>query len=82
MGEALARGAYITVDPPYRVVFTWGIPGSDTLPPGSSAVEVVLTPDGNDTMVVLTHRGLPSTHIGGHRAGWEHQLGRLPAAAG
>jgi len=82
MGEALARGAYITVDPPYRVVFSWGIPGSDALPPGGSTVEVVLTPDGNDTMVVLTHRGLPSTHISGHRAGWEHQLGRLPAAAG
>ncbi|HEY5165168.1 MAG TPA: SRPBCC domain-containing protein, partial [Acidimicrobiia bacterium] len=68
--------------PPYRVVFSWGIPGSDTLPPGSSTVEVGLTPDGDDTMVVLTHRGLPSTHIGDHRAGWEHQLGRLPAAAG
>jgi uncharacterized protein YndB with AHSA1/START domain len=50
--------------------------------PGGSTVEVVLTPDGDDTMVVLTHRGLPSTHIEGHRAGWEHQLGRLPAAAG
>jgi uncharacterized protein YndB with AHSA1/START domain len=82
MGQALARGAYITVDPPYRVVFSWGIPGSDTLPPGSSTVEVGLTPDGDDTMVVLTHRGLPPTHIGDHRAGWEHQLGRLPAAAG
>ncbi len=81
MGDALARGAYITVDPPYRVVFSWGIPGSDTLPPGGSTVEVVLTPDGSDTMVVLTHRGLPSTHIDGHRAGWEHQLGRLPVAA-
>jgi len=44
--------------------------------------EVVLTPDGDDTMVVLTHRGLPSTHIGDHRAGWEHQLGRLRVAAG
>jgi Activator of Hsp90 ATPase homolog 1-like protein len=63
-------------------VFSWGIPGSDALPPGGSTVEVVLTPDGNDTMVVLTHRGLPPTHIGSHRAGWEHQLRRLPAAAG
>jgi uncharacterized protein YndB with AHSA1/START domain len=81
MGDALARGAYITVDPPYRVMFSWGIPGNDALPPGGSTVEVVLTPDGNDTMVVLTHRDLPSTHIDGHRAGWEHQLGRLPAAA-
>jgi uncharacterized protein YndB with AHSA1/START domain len=82
MGESLARGAYITVDPPHRVVFSWGIPGSHPLPPGASTVEVVLTPDGEDTMVVLTHRGLPPTHLGGHRAGWEHQLGRLPAAAG
>ena len=82
MGEVTAHGAYIIVDPPYRVVFSWGIPGNDTLPPGGSTVEVVLTPDGDDTMVVLTHRGLPSTHIGNHRAGWEHQLGRLATTAG
>ena len=82
MGEVVACGAYITVEPPYRVVFGWGISGSDVLPPGGSTVEVVLTPDGDDTTVVLTHRGLPSTHIPSHRAGWEHQLGRLPAAAG
>lgn len=80
MGENLARGTYLSVDPPYRVVFTWGIPGSDTLPPGGSTVEVVLTPDGDDTMVVLTHRGVPSDHIDGHRGGWEYQLGRLRAA--
>jgi len=82
MGESLARGVYVTVEPPYRVVFTWGVPGNETLPPGGSTVEVVLTPDGDDTMVVLTHRGVPSAHLGGHRAGWEKQLGRLPAAAG
>jgi uncharacterized protein YndB with AHSA1/START domain len=66
----------------HRVIFRWGIRGSDAPPPGGSTVEVVLIPDGDDTMVVLTHRGLPSTHIGGHRAGWEHQLGQLPVAAG
>ncbi|MGR6318233.1 SRPBCC family protein [Micromonospora soli] len=82
MGDVVARGAYITVEPPYRVVFTWGIPGNDALPPGESTVEVVLTPDGDDTMVVLTHRGLPSTLIDVHRAGWEHRLGRLGVAAG
>lgn len=80
MGQSLARGTYITLDPPHRVVFTWGIPGNDTLPPGSSTVEVVLTPDGDDTLVVLTHHVLPPTHIDGHRAGWERQLGHLPAA--
>ncbi len=82
IGENLARGAYVTVDPPYRVEFSWGIPGSEDLPPGGSTVEVVLTRDGEDTLVVLTHRGLPSTHIGDHREGWEYLLGRLPAAVG
>jgi hypothetical protein len=33
-------------------------------------------------MVVLMHRGLPPTHIGNHRAGWEHRLGRLRVATG
>jgi uncharacterized protein YndB with AHSA1/START domain len=82
IGESLARGAYVSVDPPLRVVFTWGIPGSHELPPGGSTVEVLLTPDGDGTTVVLTHRGLPATQIGTHREGWEHQLGHLPAAAG
>lgn len=51
MGEVAATGAYISVEPPHRVVFSWGIPGSDALPPGNSTIEVVLTPDGDDTMV-------------------------------
>lgn len=38
-----ASGAYLTVDQPYPVVFIWGIPGSDALPPGGSTAEVVLT---------------------------------------
>jgi uncharacterized protein YndB with AHSA1/START domain len=81
-GNTAARGAYTSLDPPHRVVFTWGIPGSDTLPPGGSTVEVELTPDGEDTIVVLTHRGVPPTHISDHRAGWEHQIARLSTAAG
>jgi uncharacterized protein YndB with AHSA1/START domain len=79
-GKGLVHGEYVLVEPPYRVVFTWGIPGDDALPAGSSTVEVVLTPDGDDTMVVLTHRDLPASRLGDHREGWERQLGRLPAA--
>lgn len=82
MGEVVARGAYIAVEPPYRVVFSWGISGSDVLPPNGSTVEVALTPDGDDTMVALTHRGLPCIHVGNHRAGWGHRLGWLLVAAG
>src|SRR5262249_9501500 len=81
MGEVLALGTYIPVAPRYRTVFSGGISSSDALPPGGSTVEVVLTPDGDDTIVALTHRGLPSTHIGNHRAGWEHRLERLRLAA-
>lgn len=81
MGAVAAHGVYSVVDPPHRVVFSWGIPGNDTLPPGASTVEVVLTRDGEDTIVVLTHRSLASTHIATHRAGWEHRLGLLSEAA-
>ena len=81
MGQVMARGAVLSVEPPYRVVFSWGIL-DDTLSPGASTVGLVLTPDGDDTMIVLTHRGLPAAHLDSHRAGWEHQLGRLRVPAG
>jgi len=77
MGDVRCRGTYLVVEPPHRVTFSWGIDGNRALPPGASTVEVVLTPDGDDTMVVLTHRGLPESRIEQHRAGWEHQLTRV-----
>ena len=82
MGEVACHGTYLTVEPPHHVVFTWGIPGSDDLPPAASTVEVVLTRDGEDTVVELTHRGLPAGRLESHRDGWAHQLGRLTTAAG
>lgn len=79
-GDTAARGTYTSVEPPHRIVFSWGIPGSETLPPGHSTVEVVLTRAGEDTIVVLTHRGVPPAHLDDHRAGWDRELGHLPAA--
>ena len=76
-----ARGTYISVEPPDRVVFTWGIPGDDTLPPGSSTVEILLTADGDDTVVELTHRDLPSAWRPPHEAGWASYLDRLRQTA-
>ena len=43
---------------------------------------VVTSPDGDDTMVVLTHRSLGPADIGTHRIGWEHRLGLLRLAVG
>ena len=81
--EALARGEFVEVDPPRRVVFTWGWEGSDNVPPGSSTVEIVLEPDGEGTLLRLTHRDLPSVEEREqHSMGWDHFLGRLVIAAG
>ena len=73
-----ARGEYVEVDPPHRVVFTWGIEGSGDLPPGSSTVEVVLQPDGDETVVTLTHRDLPTEEYPPLPPGG---LGRVPGPA-
>ena len=42
-----ARGEFAVVDPPHRVVFTWGIEHRADFPPGSSTVEVLLRADRN-----------------------------------
>jgi uncharacterized protein YndB with AHSA1/START domain len=38
----LVRGQYTTVEPPRRLVFTWGSPDNPALPAGSTSVEVTL----------------------------------------
>ena len=78
-----ARGAYVEIDPPRRVVFTWGIEGRDDFPPGSSTVEVVLQADGDETVVTLTHRDLPTEdYRRSHQGGWGEFLAVLAAVAG
>ena len=80
--ERSARGRYVEIDPPHRVVFTWGFAGSDVLPPGTSTVDVRLTPDAGGTRVELEHRDLPTQEeADNHRAGWRHFTGRLVIAA-
>lgn len=71
------RGKYLTVDSPHRVVFTWGVPGRDGFGPGSSTVEVVLTDDGGETLVELSHHNLPAGELDSHREGWQAKLAAL-----
>lgn len=75
------RGTYVSVEPPDRVVFTWGVPGNDALPPGSSTVEILLTADGDETVVELLHYGLPADQLSQHAAGWTACLATLRQAA-
>ncbi|GAB3396451.1 SRPBCC family protein [Humibacter soli] len=74
------RGHYLEVDPPRRVVVSWGFAGSDDLPPGASRVSFELVPIDGGTRVELTHSGLPDARLAGHGSGWAHFLPRLRAA--
>ena len=77
-GQAVAEGTYLVVEPPHRLVFTWGWVGSTEVPPGSTTVEVTFALDGEETVVRLVHRGLPTaTSRDEHEAGWQHYLARL-----
>lgn len=71
------RGEFVVVEPPHRVVFTWGLEGSEQLPAGSTRVEIILTPDGDGTVVDLIHRDLPGDQRAAHEAGWTRLLGVL-----
>jgi uncharacterized protein YndB with AHSA1/START domain len=71
------RGSFLAVQPPHRIVFSWGHEGSDVLPPGASTVEVRLTATRGGTDVVIEHRDLPDAHAPGHARGWRMFLARL-----
>lgn len=75
------RGRYLQVEPPTRVVVSWGVAGSVDLPEGASTVEFRLTALGRGTRVDLLHSGLPETELEGHAEGWGHFLPRLRIAA-
>ena len=74
------RGRFLELDPPHRLLISWGHAGSDRLPPGASTVEITLTPIPTGTRVTVEHRGLPPDQAAQHAIGWPHFLGRLRAA--
>jgi uncharacterized protein YndB with AHSA1/START domain len=75
------RGRYLVVEPPTRVVVSWGVAGSGDLPPGASEVEFTLTPAGDGTRLHLVHRNLPPGQAQMHDTGWHHFLPRLVLSA-
>lgn len=80
--DLFVEGEFVEVDPPRRVVFTWGWDGSDDLvPPGSTTVEFTLTDEAGETLLTLRHSGLPEGHDAFHGVGWDVFLPRLGEAA-
>lgn len=82
-GSGVAEGRFLELDPFERIVFTWGWARSplSALPPGSTVVTVHLRPDGDGTLVTLTHDSLPEGERDLHEAGWSLYLGRLVTVA-
>jgi len=80
-----ARGEFVEIDQPHRLVYTWGWePGSQSaVASGSSTLEFELTPQGDGTLLHFRHRDLPSDEAAAsHGHGWDHYLGRLAVVAG
>ncbi len=71
-------GRFLEVDPPRRLVFTWGWTNGPPVAPGSTRVVITLEPEAGGTRVVLRHHDLPDDEQRGHHStGWEMYLGRL-----
>ena len=82
-----ASGEFVELDPPRRLVFTWGwepgAEGENPVSPGSSTIEIDLRPDGDGTTLRFVHRDLPTSAAAeSHAHGWDHYLERLRIAAG
>ncbi|CAN5915473.1 hypothetical protein BH23ACT10_BH23ACT10_06310 [soil metagenome] len=75
------RGEYVELDPPHRLVFTWGWEKAEAIPvrAGSTIVDVSLQPIPPGTHLTLTHRGLDGSAAALHEHGWARFLTRLDA---
>ena len=77
-GTHFASGVYREVDPPHRVVMTWGWEGDPEVAPGSTTVEITLTPAEGGTLLRLRHSGLPNAaQRDAHRQGWAMYVSKL-----
>jgi len=80
--ENISRGEFVEIDPPRRVVYTWGSEQRESLPAGSTRVAFDLEPENGGTRVRLRHSDLPTENeVEQHTKGWDHFLPVLAQVA-
>ncbi|HET8653391.1 MAG TPA: SRPBCC family protein [Gaiellaceae bacterium] len=73
-GTQETDGTILALDPGRVIELNWTYPGEP-----DSVARFELRPDGNGTILVLDHRGLPPGSIAGYGAGWHSHLDSLAA---
>jgi uncharacterized protein YndB with AHSA1/START domain len=64
-------GEYRIIDPPKRLVFTWTWEPEHTMPGIETVVSIELKEEGDETILTMTHNGLPSVdECNSHEQGW------------
>ncbi|MEZ5354394.1 MAG: SRPBCC domain-containing protein [Bryobacteraceae bacterium] len=73
-GGVEALGEVLAIDPPERIVFTYGYASGKPIPPGSSRVSIRLSDEGGATRLDLTHEFDDPAVRDQHVQGWRYQL--------
>ena len=76
--EYAGSGEFTVFERPRRLVFTWT--WDDDEQRRRQLIEVEFIEKGSETLVVLTHRGLPREEMGDYREGWAASLDNLEDA--
>jgi uncharacterized protein YndB with AHSA1/START domain len=69
-----SSGEVVELDPPKRIVFTYGFNSGNPMPPGSSRVTISLESQGHGTRLDLLHEFAESGPRDEHLQGWRYQL--------
>ncbi|MFL5460242.1 MAG: SRPBCC domain-containing protein [Gemmatimonadales bacterium] len=72
-------GEYLVTKPPERLEFTWISEATDHRP---TVVTIEFLERDRETELVLTHRRLPASQVGSHRAGWTDIMQKLELLSG
>ena len=70
----LASGEIVEIQPPERIVFTYGFDSGDPISPGASLVSIVLLEHPDGTQLNLHHQFADASVRDEHQQGWRYQL--------